>query len=44
MSFDETYLNTEMFYLDSVRNFVNPNKLSIISENFLAVPYWNKKL
>ena len=29
MSFDETYLNTEMYYLDSVSSVVKPNKLSI---------------
>jgi len=44
MSFDEAYPNTEMQYLDSVRNFVKLNKLSTSSENFVAVPYWNKKL
>ena len=43
MSFDETYINTEMQYLDSVSCFVKPNKLTN-SENFVAVPYWNKKL
>ena len=44
MSFDETYLNTEMQYLDSVSSVVKPNKLSTNLENFVAVPYWNKKL
>ena len=44
MSFDETYINTEIWYLDSVSCFVKPNKLSTNSENFVAVPYWNKKL
>ena len=44
MSFDETYLNTEMYYLDSVSNIVKLNKLSTNLENFVAVPYWNKKL
>ena len=42
MSFFETYLNTEMYYLDSVSNVVKPNKLSTNLENFVAVPYWNK--
>jgi len=41
---DETYLNTEMLYFDSVSNFVKPNKLSTNLENFVAIPYWNKKL
>ena len=44
MSFDETYLNTEMQYLDSVSSVVKPNKLSTNLENFVAVPNWNKKL
>jgi len=44
MSFDETHLNTEMYYLDSVSNVVKSNKLSTNLENFVAVPYWNKKL
>ena len=44
MSFDETNLNTEMYYLDSASNVAKPNKLLINLENFVAVPYWNKKL
>jgi len=46
MSFDETYLKTEMQYLDSVyvSSAVKPNNLSTNLENFVAVPYWNKKL
>ena len=44
MSFDETYLNIEMQYLDSVSSVVKPNKLSTNLENFVAVLYWNKKL
>ena len=44
MSFDETYLNTEMQYLDSVSSVVKSNKLSTNLESFVAVPYWNKKL
>ena len=44
MSFDETYLNTEMCYLDSVSNVVKSNKLLTNLENFMAVPFWNKKL
>ena len=44
MSFDETYLNTEMKYLDSVSSAVKQNKLSTKLEYFVAVPYWNKKL
>jgi len=44
MSFDETYLNTEMMYLDSVSSVVKPNKLLTNLENYVAVPYWNKKL
>ena len=28
MSFDETYLNTEIMYLEYVRSVVKPNKLS----------------
>jgi len=44
MSFDETYLNTEMQYLDSVSSVVKPNKLAINKPKiFVAVPYWNKK-
>ena len=39
MSFDETYPNTEMYYLDSVKIFVKPNKFSTSSENFVAIPY-----
>ena len=42
MSFDETYLNTEMEYLDSVSSVVKPNKLSTNLENFVAVPYCKK--
>ena len=42
MSFDDTYLNFEMQYLDSVSSVVKPNKLSTNLENFVAVPYWNK--
>jgi len=42
MSFDETYLNTEMEYLDSVSSVVKPNKLSTNFENFVAVPYCKK--
>jgi len=38
MSFDETYLNTEMWYLDSVSSVVKPNKLSANLENFEAIP------
>jgi len=44
MSFDETYLNAEMYYLDSVSSVVKPSKLSKNLENFVAEPYWNKKL
>ena len=44
MSFNETYLNTEIYYLGSVRSVVKPNKLSTNLENFVAVPSWNKKL
>ena len=44
MSFDETYLNTEKQYLDSVSSVVMPNKLSTNLESFVAVPYWNEKL
>ena len=44
MSFDETYLNIEMQYLDFVNSVVKPNKLSTNLENFVAVPYRNKKL
>jgi len=44
MSFHETYLNTEMQYLDSVSSVVKPNKSSTSLENFVAVPYRNKKL
>ena len=39
MSFDETYLNTEMKYLDSVSSVVKPNKLST---NLVAIPSCNK--
>ena len=41
MSFDETYLNTEIQYLDSVCSVDKPNKLSTNSEKFVAVPYQN---
>ena len=44
VSFDETYLNTEMYYLDSESSVVKPNKLSTNLENFVVVQYWNKKL
>jgi len=44
MSFVGTYLNTEMYYLDSVSSVVKPNKFLTNLENFEAVPYWNKKL
>ena len=44
MSFDETYLNTEMQYFDSVSSILKSNKLSTNLENFVAIPYWNKKL
>ena len=44
LSFDETYLNTEMWYLDSVSSVVKQNKLLTNLENFVAVPYWKKKL
>ena len=44
MSFDETYLNAEMYYLDSVSSVVKPDKLSTNLENFVGEPYWNKKL
>jgi len=33
MSFDETYLNTEMQYLDSVSSVLKPNKLSTNLKN-----------
>ena len=42
MSFDKTYLNTEMYYLDSVSSVVKPNKFLTNIENFEAVLYWNK--
>jgi len=42
MSVDETYLNIEMQYLDSVNSVVKPNKLSTNLENFVSVPYRNK--
>jgi len=44
MSFDDTYLNAEIYYLDSVSSGVKPNKLSTNLENVVAIPYWNKKL
>ena len=37
------HFNAEIYYWDSVRNFVEPNKLSTSFENFMAVQYWNKK-
>jgi len=37
MSFDETYLNTEKQYLDSVSSILMPNKLSTNLKNFVAV-------
>ena len=42
MSFDETFLNVEMQYLDSVSSAVKPNKLSTNLGNLVAVSYWNK--
>ena len=44
MSFDEIYLNIEMYYLDSVSSGVKQNKLSTNIENFMVIPYLNKKL
>jgi len=44
MSFDERYLNIEMQHLDSLNSVVKPNKLSTNLENFVAIPYRNKKL
>ena len=44
MSFDETYLNTEMQYLDSVSSVAKPNKLSTNLEDFVALSYWKKKV
>jgi len=44
MSFDKTYLHTEIEYLDSVGSVVKPRKIITSSEIFVAIPYWNEKL
>jgi len=44
MWFDETYFNAEMWYLYSVRCVGKPVKLCKISENWVTIPYWSKKL
>jgi len=37
--FDSTYLNTEMYYLNSVSSLLKPKKLSTNFENFVAISY-----